>query len=249
MDTASKDADSLNNAKKAAKAAIDELDNLNDAQKETAKKAVNEATPESAVTKVQETAATTDTNMGNLSDDDNYKNAESIKQGTNYQNADQKLKDAYDQAVSEAAELLDKTTGTSTGDVSTDPEAVKAAQDKIKTALDALNGDSNLAKAKEEAKKAIDQMGDLSDSDKEVAKANVDKATEISNVNTAKSDAQDLNDAKKAAKEAIDQMGDLSDADKTAAKSNVDKATDISGVNTAKQDAQDLNDAKKAAKE
>ena len=68
-------------------------------------------------------------------------------------------------------------------------------------------------------------------------------------MNTAKQDAQDLNNAKKAAKEAIDQMGDLSDADKTVAKSNVDNATDIAGVNTAKQDAQELNDAKKAAKE
>ena len=239
----------LSEAKKAANEAIDKLDNLNDAQKETAKAAVNAATTVDAVTAAQTNATTTDTNMGNLSNDDNYKNAESIKQGSNYQNADQKLKDAYDQAVAEAAELLDKTTGTSTGNASTDPAAVEAAKKKVDDALAALNGDSNLAKVKEEAKKAIDQMGDLSDADKEAAKANVDKATEISNVNTAKSDAQDLNDAKKAAKEAIDQMGDLSDADKTAAKSNVDKATDITGVNTAKQDAQDLNDAKKAAKE
>ncbi|MDK8382201.1 MAG: LPXTG cell wall anchor domain-containing protein, partial [Lactobacillus mulieris] len=103
--------------------------------------------------------------------------------------------------------------------------------------------------AKKAAKETIDQMGDLSDADKTAAKSNVDKATDITGVNTAKQDAQDLNDAKKAAKEAIDQMGDLSDADKTAAKANVDKATDISGVNTTKQDAQDLNDAKKAAKE
>ncbi|MCW8106740.1 Rib/alpha-like domain-containing protein, partial [Lactobacillus mulieris] len=239
----------LDNAKKAANDAIDKLNNLNDAQKAIAKAAVKAATTVDAVTAAQTNATTTDTNMGNLSNDDNYKSAESIKQGSNYKNADTDLKKAYDDAVNEAKALLDKSTGTSTGDVSKDPVAVEAAKKKVDEALAALNGDSNLAKAKEEAKKAINQMGDLSDADKEAAKANVDKATEISNVNTAKSDAQDLNDAKKAAKEAIEQMSDLSDADKTAAKSNVDNATDIAGVNTAKQDAQDLNNAKKAAKE
>ncbi|NKC42905.1 YSIRK-type signal peptide-containing protein [Lactobacillus mulieris] len=239
----------LDNAKKAANDAIDKLNNLNDAQKAIAKAAVKAATTVDAVTAAQTNATTTDTNMGNLSNDDNYKSAESIKQGSNYKNADTDLKKAYDDAVNEAKALLDKSTGTSTGDVSKDPVAVEAAKKKVDEALAALNGDSNLAKAKEEAKKAINQMGDLSDADKEAAKANVDKATEISNVNTAKSDAQDLNDAKKAAKEAIEQMSDLSDADKTAAKSNVDNATNIAGVNTAKQDAQDLNNAKKAAKE
>ena len=109
--------------------------------------------------------------------------------------------------------------------------------------------DSNLDNAKKAAKEAIEQMGNLSDADKTAAKSNVDNATDIAGVNTAKQDAQDLNNAKKAAKEAIEQMSDLSDADKTAAKSNVDNATDIAGVNTAKQDAQDLNDAKKTAKE
>ncbi|MCZ3622899.1 YSIRK-type signal peptide-containing protein, partial [Lactobacillus mulieris] len=239
----------LDNAKKEANEAIDKLNNLNDAQKATAKAAVGAATTVDAVTAAQTNAKATDTDMGNLSNDDNYKNAESIKQGSNYQNADPKLKDAYDQAVAEAAKLLDKITGTSTGDVSTDPEVVEVAKKKVDEALAALNGDSNLAKAKEEAKKAIDQMGDLSDADKTAAKSNVDNATDTAGVNTAKQDAQDLNNAKKAAKEAIDQMGDLSDADKTVAKSNVDNATDIAGVNTAKQDAQDLNDAKKAAKE
>ncbi|WP_191620462.1 GA module-containing protein [Lactobacillus jensenii] len=55
--------------------------------------------------------------------------------------------------------------------------------------------------AKQAAKDAIDKMEDLSDADKTAAKANVDKATDISGVNTAKTDAQNLNDAKKAAKE------------------------------------------------
>ncbi|WP_373369461.1 hypothetical protein, partial [Lactobacillus jensenii] len=47
--------------------------------------------------------------------------------------------------------------------------------------------------AKQAAKDAIDKMEDLSDADKTAAKANVDKATDISGVNTAKTDAQNLN--------------------------------------------------------
>lgn len=214
----------LDNAKKAANDAIDKLNNLNDAQKAIAKAAVKAATTVDAVTAAQTNATTTDTNMGNLSNDDNYKSAESIKQGSNYKNADTDLKKAYDDAVNEAKALLDKSTGTSTGDVSKDPVAVEAAKKKVDEALAALNGDSNLAKAKEEAKKAINQMGDLSDADKTAAKSNVDNATDIAGVNTAKQDAQDLNDAKKTAKEAINKLTNLNKAQKEAAIAQVNAA-------------------------
>jgi len=217
VDTAKTDAQNLNDAKKAAKKAINEMGNLNNAQKDTALKAVVNATPESAVVKVQNTAQTTDDNMSDLSTDANFKNADDIKNSSNYVNADKNLKDAYDKAVENAKALLDKINGSSTGDVSTESAVVKAAKQAVDEALNALNGDSNLSKAKEAAKSAIDGMSNLSDADKTAAKANVDKATNISGVNTAKTDAQNLNDAKKAAKDAIDEMGNLNKAQKQAA--------------------------------
>nr|MDK8213879.1 GA module-containing protein [Enterococcus faecalis] len=76
--------------------------------------------------------------------------------------------------------------------------------------------DSNLDNAKKAAKEAIEQMCDLSDADKTAAKSNVDNATDIAGVNTAKQDAQDLNDAKKTAKEAINKLTNLNKAQKEA---------------------------------
>ncbi|MDX5115468.1 LPXTG cell wall anchor domain-containing protein, partial [Lactobacillus jensenii] len=253
VDTAKTDAQNLNDAKKAAKKAINEMGNLNNAQKDTALKAVVNATPESAVVKVQNTAQTTDDNMSDLSTDANFKNADDIKNSSNYVNADKNLKDAYDKAVENAKALLDKINGSSTGDVSTESAVVKAAKQAVDEALNALNGDSNLSKAKEAAKSAIDGMSNLSDADKTAAKANVDKATNISGVNTAKTDAQNLNDAKKAAKDAIDEMGNLNKAQKQAAIDAVNNAQTKDAIQPIVDNATNLDgkmgDLKKAIEE
>ena len=253
VNTAKTDAQNLNDAKKAAKDAINEMGNLNNAQKDTALKAVVNATPESAVVKVQNTAQTTDDNMSDLSTDANFKNADDIKNSSNYVNADKNLKDAYDKAVENAKALLDKINGSSTGDVSTESAVVKAAKQAVDEALNALNGDSNLSKAKEAAKSAIDGMSNLSDADKTAAKANVDKATNISGVNTAKTDAQNLNDAKKAAKDAIDEMGNLNKAQKQAAIDAVNNAQTKDAIQPIVDNATNLDgkmgDLKKAIEE
>ena len=56
----------LEDAKQAAKDAIDKLNNLNKAQKEAAKAAVNKATDAAGVTAASDQATALDGNMGNL---------------------------------------------------------------------------------------------------------------------------------------------------------------------------------------
>ena len=107
--------------------------------------------------------------------------------------------------------------------------------------------------AKQAAKDAIDKMEDLSDADKTAAKAYVDKATDISGVNTAKTDAQNLNDAKKAAKDAIDEMGNLNKAQKQAAIDAVNNAQTKDAIQPIVDNATNLDgkmgDLKKAIEE
>ena len=73
-------------------------------------------------------------------------------------------------------------------------------------------------------------MSDLSDADKTAAKSNVDNATDIAGVNTAKQDAQDLNDAKKTAKEAINKLTNLNKAQKEAAIAQVNAAETVAEI-------------------
>ncbi|MCF1783174.1 LPXTG cell wall anchor domain-containing protein, partial [Lactobacillus mulieris] len=62
------------------------------------------------------------------------------------------------------------------------------------------------------------------------AKSNVDNATDIAGVNTAKQDAQDLNDAKKTAKEAINKLTNLNKAQKEAAIAQVNAAETVAEI-------------------
>lgn len=90
--------------------------------------------------------------------------------------------------------------------------------------------DSNLDNAKKAANDAIDKLNNLSDADKTAAKSNVDNATDIAGVNTAKQDAQDLNDAKKTAKEAINKLTNLNKAQKEAAIAQVNAAETVAEI-------------------
>ena len=68
--------------------------------------------------------------------------ADDIKKTDNYKQADDNLKSAYDQAITDGKAIYDKLSST--------PEQVKAAAEAITNALSALNGDANVKKAKDD---------------------------------------------------------------------------------------------------
>ena len=83
----------------------------------------------------------------------------------NYTNADEEAQKAYDAAV-EAANAIVAKEGTNA-----DSAKVQAALEEVKAAKDALNGDSNLANAKQKAQDAIDKLNNLNDGSRFFAKS------------------------------------------------------------------------------
>ncbi|WP_410504624.1 YSIRK-type signal peptide-containing protein [Ligilactobacillus salivarius] len=215
----------LSNAKQAAQDAIDKLNNLNDAQKEAAKEAVNNATDAAGVTAASDQATALDGNMGNLKE--SVADADTTKASGNYKNADEEAQKAYDAAV-EAANAIVAKEGTNA-----DNAAVQAALEEVKAAKDALNGDSNLANAKQKAQDAIDKLNNLNEAQKAAAKAAIEQASSLAEVSTASDKATNLDSS----------MGDLKKAsiDSESIKNNVEY------VNASADKQKAFDDAMKAA--
>ena len=215
----------LANAKQAAQDAIDKLNNLNDEQKEAAKAAVNNATDAAGVTAASDNAEALDGNMGNLKE--SVADADTTKASVNYKNADEKVQKAYDAAV-EAAKAIVAKEGTNA-----DSAEVQAALEKVQAAKAALNGDSNLANAKQKAQDAIDKLNNLNEAQKAAAKAAIEQASSLAEVSTASDKATNLDSS----------MGDLKKAsiDSESIKNNVEY------VNASADKQKAFDDAMKAA--
>ena len=215
----------LANAKQAAQDAIDKLNNLNEAQKAVAKAAVNNATDDAGVTAASDQATALDGNMGDLKE--SVADVDATKVSVNYTNADEAAQKAYDAAV-EAANAIVAKEGTNA-----DSAEVQAALEKVQAAKAALNGDSNLANAKQAAQDAIDKLNNLNDEQKAAAKEAVNKVTDDTGV-TAASDKTTALDGN---------MGDL----KKAFKDNESIKNSVSYVNASADKQKVFDDAMKAA--
>ena len=168
----------LANAKQKAQDAIDKLNNLNEAQKEAAKKAVNNATDAAGVKAASNQATALDGHMGNLKE--SVADADTTKASVNYTNADEEAQKAYDAAV-EAANAIVAKEGTNA-----DSTAVQAALEKVKETKAALDGDKKLEDAKQAAQDAIDKLNNLNEAQKAAAKAAVNNATDAAGVTAAR---------------------------------------------------------------
>ena len=215
----------LANAKQAAQDAIDKLNNLNEAQKAAAKEAVDNATDATGVTAASDKATALDGNMGNLKE--SVADVDTTKASGNYKNADEKVQKAYDAAV-EAANAIVAKEGTNA-----DSAAVQVALEKVKETKAALNGDSNLANAKQAAQDAIDKLNNLNDAQKAAAKAAIEQASSLAEVSTASDKATNLDSS----------MGDL----KKAFKDNESIKNSVSYVNASADKQKAFDDAMKAA--
>ena len=215
----------LDEAKQKAKDAIDNLNNLNKAQKEAAKAAVNKATDAAGVTAASDQATALDGNMGDLKE--SVADVDATKVSVNYTNADEAAQKAYDAAV-EAANAIVAKEGTNA-----DSAAVQAALEEVKAAQDALNGDSNLANAKQAAQDVIDKLNNLNDAQKEAAKAAIEQASSLAEVSTASDKATNLDSS----------MDDL----KKAFKDNESIKNSVSYVNASADKQKAFDDAMKAA--
>ena len=202
----------LDNAKTDAKAAIDKLENLNDAQKAMAKEAVDNATTTADVTTAQNAATGLDNDMSGLKN--SVSDEDATKSDENYTNASESAKKAYDEAVSNAQSILDKVGNNATSD------EVAAAKKAVEDAKTALDGTTNLSNAKNEAQAAIDKLENLNDAQKAAAKEAVDNATTTAEVTNAQTSATGLDN------DMSDLKNSVSDVDTTKNGENYTNASE-----------------------
>lgn len=186
----------LERAKQAANTAITNASDLNTKQKEALKAQVTSAGRVSAANGVEHTATELNTAMTAL------KRAIADKAETkasgNYVNADANKRQAYDEKVTAAENIV---SGTPTPTLT--PSDVTNAATQVTNAKTQLNGNHNLEVAKQNANTAIDGLTSLNGPQKAKLKEQVGQATTLPNVQTVRDNAQTLNTAMKGLRDSI----------------------------------------------
>ena len=217
----------LDNAKTDAKAAIDKLENLNDAQKAMAKEAVDNATTTADVTTAQNAATGLDNDMSGLKN--SVSDVDTTKNGENYTNASEEAKKVYDEAVSNVQAILDQAGNSATSD------EVAAAKKAVEDAKTGLDGTSNLSNAKADAQAAIDKLENLNDAQKAGFIADVDAASSQQLVEQAVADAKALDSEMAKLRQEVESSNQVKDTTKYANSSDTLKKNydDLLAVATA----------------
>ena len=118
---------------------------------------------------------------------------------TNYINADDNLKANYDNAITNAAHELDKVQGSAI----TKAEAEQLKQNII-DAQQALNGDQNLATAKDKANAFVDTLNGLNQQQQDLAHQAINNADTVTGIANIINDQIDLNNAMETLKHLVD---------------------------------------------
>lgn len=168
--------------------AIDQLPNLNQAQRDEYSKQITQATLVPNVNAIQQAATTLNDAMTQLKQ--GIANKTQIKGSENYHDADTDKQTAYDNAVTKAEELLKQTTNPTM-----DPNTIQQALTKVNDTNQALNGNQKLADAKQAAKTNLGTLDHLNDAQKQALTTQVEQAPDIATVNNVKQNAQNLNNA------------------------------------------------------
>ena len=162
----------VTDAKNNANQTLSTLDNLNNAQKGAVTGNINQAHTVAEVTQAIQTAQELNTAMGNLKNSLNDKDTTLGSQ--NFADADPEKKNAYNEAVHNAENILNKSTGTNVP-----KDQVEAAMNQVNTTKAALNGTQNLEKAKQHANTAIDGLSHLTNAQKDALKQLVQQSTTV----------------------------------------------------------------------
>lgn len=178
----------LATAKQNVQQAIDQLPNLNQAQRDEYSKQITQATLVPNVNAIQQAATTLNDAMTQLKQ--GIADKAQIKGSENYHDADPDKQTAYDNAVTKAEELLKQTTNPTM-----DPNTIQQALTKVKDTNQALNGNQKLADAKQAAKTNLGTLDHLNDAQKQALTTQVEQAPDIATVNNVKQNAQNLNNA------------------------------------------------------
>lgn len=178
----------LQRAKTEATQAIDNLTQLNTPQKTALKQQVNAAQRVSGVTDLKNSATSLNNAMDQLKQA--IGDHDTIVAGGNYTNASPDKQGAYTDAYNAAKNIVN-----GSPNVITNAADVTAATQRVNNAETSLNGDTNLATAKQQAKDALRQMTHLSDAQKQSITGQIDSATQVTGVQSVKDNATNLDNA------------------------------------------------------
>ncbi|WP_422124956.1 DUF1542 domain-containing protein [Staphylococcus caprae] len=176
----------LNSDKARANFDIGDMKHLNDAQKQAITHSIDDATLRTDVKQILQQANNLNSIMKDLKD--KTKQIEADKTSPNYTEASDDRKEALNQALADAQAMIDKAHGSNAT-----YNQVQQVLDKLTQANQNLNGNQRVAEAKTVANNAIDQLKYLNPSQQQTAKDNVEQATKLAEINTAKANAQVLN--------------------------------------------------------
>ncbi len=186
----------VQHAKDEATALINSSNDLNQAQKDALKQQVQNATTVAGVNDVKQTAQELNNAMTQLKQ--GIADKEQTKADGNFVNADPDKQNAYNQAVAKAEALI-----SGTPDVVVTPSEITVALNKVTKAKNDLNGNTNLATAKQNVQQAIDQLPNLNQAQRDEYNKQITQATLVPIVNAIQQAATTLNDAMTQLKQGI----------------------------------------------
>lgn len=166
----------LNNRKSEALQRLNQLTHLNNAQRQLAIQQINNAETLNKASRAINRATKLDNAMGAVHQYIDEQHLGVIS-STNYINADDNLKANYDNAIANAAHELDKVQGNAIAKA----EAEQLKQNII-DAQNALNGDQNLANAKDKANALVNSLNGLNQQQQDLAHKAINKADTVSDV-------------------------------------------------------------------
>lgn len=152
------------------------------------KQQVNAAQRVSGVTDLKNSATSLNNAMDQLKQA--IGDHDTIVAGGNYTNASPDKQGAYTDAYNAAKNIVN-----GSPNVITNAADVTAATQRVNNAETSLNGDTNLATAKQQAKDALRQMTHLSDAQKQSITGQIDSATQVTGVQSVKDNATNLDNA------------------------------------------------------
>lgn len=186
----------LATAKQNVQQAIDQLPNLNQAQRDEYNKQISQATLVPNVNAIQQSATTLNDAMTQLKQ--GIANKAQIKGSENYHDADTDKQTAYDNAVSQVEGIINQTTNPTLN-----PDEITRALTQVTDAKNGLNGEAKLATEKQNAKDAVNAMTHLNDAQKQALKGQIDQSPEIATVTQVKQTATSLDQAMNQLSQAI----------------------------------------------
>lgn len=241
----------LNNRKSEALQRLDQLTHLNNAQRQLAIQQINNAETLNKASRAINRAVQLDDAMGAVQQYIDEHHLDVIS-STNYINADDNLKANYDNAITNATHELDKVQGSA---------IAKAEAEQLKQhiidAQKALNGDQNLATAKDKANAFVDTLNGLNQQQQDLAHQAINNADTVTGIANIINDQIDLNNAMETLKHLVDneiptaeQTVNYQNADDVA-KSNFDDAKRLANtlINSDHTNVNDINGAIQAVKD